>query len=1194
MEDQKPLEVRLERIRTQINSKIEHQKQVAVLLLAFDEQIKAENAQDSPSTYFTYALSLLDESVKSSQREMISSNLYILSVFAPYVTQSLLSSKFHSILDILAPAMDTVPEDSLGLRSVIGILEGLLLALNYNGWSQTDAKESTKTLLALAMDDRPKVRHRALEALKNILSSPPPSASLTHPASKLCAETAFIEASSEAKKLFAQPDMPTAKLIHALQLVRAISSAGAWPAASVSDLCELLLLVCRSSNQSVVSMAFGAFEDLFQSVNDREDAGKIGSMVDDLAMLKPSLNDEHLAPAWLAIYSQGLGKLASLAPTKCFLRLPKAIKTVIEFNSSSSTNIQISATQGLIALVSTCIADEVILSSRKDVDSTFEQITALLSQLISVQYQGARDDIFQLFTAMFESYRTRAAEYLSDLLSTIGSIRAAAPEEVKTLCDQAIGAAIGSMGPEKVLEVLPLNLTTKTATGRAWMIPLLRDNIKSPHLAHFSTEMLPLAEELYSQLQEVQAKGHSIQSKVLETIIDQIWSTLPRYCDLPVDLQDAFTQTLAEALTNALYNFVELRPYICQSLRLLVESNAAYIAMSESDVPMDAVMLESVTPDDAEKNIEYLAQFAGKILAVLFNVFSQTAPEYRQPVLEAIEAYLAIIKPKELSETFDKVCGLLAQSLDADSAASKHKLGKGELPPMSYTMMDIVVVMTPFLSAEAYNSLVTIFMQTVKSTDAQIQKRAYRILSKLMATDDGNEFIASHLDDLQSLLISIADSTPSPAVTARLNALHSIVELLPATDLHFIPATLSEVVMATKEANERTRTAAFDLAVAMARRMKEGGTIVNSKVPDLDKDAPDTEASLNEFFTMLAAGLAGTTPNMISATITVISRILFEFKDEMQESEMAELSSTVVMFLTSKNREIVKSAIGFVKVMSVSLPVSILEDQLSVLVENLLTWSREHNSHFKEKVRHIFERLLRRVSYKLLEEQFPEADKKFLTNIRKSKERAKRRKAEGAGASSEPNNGKNTRSFSSAYDEALYGSDSEDEGDDDFSGSEADEPSRKNKKNGKANKTYIVEEDEVVDLLNQEALAHISSSKPKKSAKKSVTERAGFKEKQGRLLFTETTDRASALESEQAEGSSINAYLDAVAGADMPTRGQRNKLKFKNKRRRDGEWDDDEGDDGENHDINKGMQSNEVRRKKQGSGKWQKRSKVRR
>lgn len=39
-------------------------------------------------------------------------------------------------------------------------------------------------------------------------------------------------------------------------------------------------------------------------------------------------------------------------------------------------------------------------------------------------------------------------------------------------------------------------------------------------------------------------------------------------------------------------------------------------------------------------------------------------------------------------------------------------------------------------------------------------------------------------------------------------------------------------------------------------------------------------ASIEEYMTMLAGGLAGASPHMISATVTAISRSVFEFKGD--------------------------------------------------------------------------------------------------------------------------------------------------------------------------------------------------------------------------------------------------------------------------------------------------------------------------
>jgi len=64
----------------------------------------------------------------------------------------------------------------------------------------------------------------------------------------------------------------------------------------------------------------------------------------------------------------------------------------------------------------------------------------------------------------------------------------------------------------------------------------------------------------------------------------------------------------------------------------------------------------------------------------------------------------------------------------------------------------------------------------------------------------------------------------------------------------------------------------------MGEKMKSGGTVINSKVTHMPSDAPNVTATLDEYVTMVSAGLAGSTPHMISASITALTRILYQFK----------------------------------------------------------------------------------------------------------------------------------------------------------------------------------------------------------------------------------------------------------------------------------------------------------------------------
>jgi ribosomal RNA-processing protein 12 len=107
-----------------------------------------------------------------------------------------------------------------------------------------------------------------------------------------------------------------------------------------------------------------------------------------------------------------------------------------------------------------------------------------------------------------------------------------------------------------------------------------------------------------------------------------------------------------------------------------------------------------------------------------------------------------------------------------------------------------------------------------------------------------------------------------------------------------------------------------------------------------------------------------------------------------------EIIATMLVFLSSANREIVKSVLGFVKLIVHTLPVALLQPHLKELVPALLNWSHDHRNHFKVKVQHIFERMIRRFRYEEIYECAGDNEGgKVIVNIKKRKDRAKRKKA---------------------------------------------------------------------------------------------------------------------------------------------------------------------------------------------------------
>lgn len=437
---------------------------------------------------------------------------------------------------------------------------------------------------------------------------------------------------------------------------------------------------------------------------------------------------------------------------------------------------------------------------------------------------------------------------------------------------------------------------------------------------------------------------------------------------------------------------------------------------------------------------------------------------------------------------------------------------------------------------------------------------------------------ASYAEFVSKLLSSQPHIGPG-AQRDRLQLLTTLVNVLPQDGLGVLPELVSEAVLGTKEVNEKARDAGFELVVEMGKKMAKGGK-VNRAEGEEDGEVENTsvDASAEEYLTMVAAGLTGTTPHMISASINALSRLLFEFKDQVSDQTISELLSTLTIFLTSKNREIVKSALGFAKVTIVSLPIATLRPHLPQLVPALLGWVHDHKNHFKSKTIHIFERLIRRFGF---DEVYANAgekveEKKVLIGIRKRKERAKKKRA-GKGDEEE---GDKRQSMGNAFDDILYNSDSDLSSDEDedapakgrtqaqgkgqVKGKRAQQQQQQQQqqqreRREKGGDVYIRnDEDEPMDLLSRSIAGGVSTNNPALQAPRRKPGQLASKfqtDKSGKLIIT---DDNSADEADPSASAGA-AFMANVANttADGTYRDSRGNLKFNRntKRAREAEGD---------------------------------------
>ncbi|GLT76219.1 hypothetical protein SLA2020_478920 [Shorea laevis] len=114
---------------------------------------------------------------------------------------------------------------------------------------------------------------------------------------------------------------------------------------------------------------------------------------------------------------------------------------------------------------------------------------------------------------------------------------------------------------------------------------------------------------------------------------------------------------------------------------------------------------------------------------------------------------------------------------------------------------------------------------------------------------------------------------------------------------------------------------------------------------------------------MVAAGVSGETPHMISAAVKGLARLAYEFSDLVLA--VYKLLPSTFLLIQRKNKEIIKANLGLLK--------------------------DDTKNHFKVKVKILLEMLVQKCGLDAVKAAMPEEHMKLLTNIRKIKERKERK-----------------------------------------------------------------------------------------------------------------------------------------------------------------------------------------------------------
>lgn len=580
--------------------------------------------------------------------------------------------------------------------------------------------------------------------------------------------------------------------------------------------------------------------------------------------------------------------------------------------------------------------------------------------------------------------------------------------------------------------------------------------------------------------------GSSVESKIYDTLQWQVWTLLPGFCTRPTDVATAF-RGLARMLGMAISERPDLRVTVCQALRTLITKGC-----------------------EAEADRAEVSHFAKNFLPILFNLYGQPVaaedtPAPRRVVLETIRTYLTITEPQLVNGFLEKAS---AKVLDPDSSDFTR-----------LSVLDLVVALAPHADEAAISQLYSTIRPYLESKAHGVQKKAYRVLEEVCASEQGAgaRFVQSHLDDLKQTLLDSLRSTASPAKRPRLKCLIHIVRKLSAEHEDFIAALVPEVILCTKEVSVGARKNAFALLLEMGRAFLRFGQ--------------NQEEALQRYLVLIYPGLVGAV-TMVSCSVLALTHLLFEFKGLMGPSTVEQLLQNVCLLLASRTRDVVKSALGFIKVAAVTMDVTHLAKHVQLVMDAIGRLSDDMRRHFRMKLRNLFTKFIRKFGFELVKGLLPAEYHKVLVNIRKAEARAKRHRALSQAAMDEEGE-QPAQGRGDSIEEILADSEEEDNEEEERS------QGREQRKLARQRSRAWLKEgggDEPLNFLDPKVAQRVLATQPGRGHGKKDH---GFKvSADGRLIIREEEEEESAVRAEEEDAKGEDEEM-AELMADMGVRSKK-------------------------------------------------------
>ncbi|XP_052181613.1 uncharacterized protein LOC127794500 [Diospyros lotus] len=992
------------------NSDQERHQHICAVFGAMSQELKDQNLPRTAVAYFGATCSSLDRLSAEPQPpgHAVDALLAILAMIVPRISIPILKKKTEYVSDLVVRVLRSKSITPTGAASGLKCLSDLLIIGEKFTWS--DVSSLYGFLLAYVTDDRPKVRKQSHMCLHDVLVSfqgtpvlGPASEAMANIFERFLLLAGGSNASASEKPKGAQ------EVLYVLDALKdCLPLLSLKFSTTIMKYFKSLLeirqpLVTRRITNSLSALCLHQTLEISSELL----LDLLCSLGLSISANKMSVDDTTFVARLLGV---GMKKIYHLDRQVCVLKLPLVFNALRDVLAFEHEEVLFAAMESFKSLIDSCIdenlikqgIDQIMASrneeTRKSGPTIIEKICSTVENLLDYHYAAVWDVSFQVASAMFSKLGMYSSYLLRGTLKNLADMEKLPDEDFpfRKQLHECIGSALGAMGPETFLGILPLKLeAADLSEANVWLFPILKQYIIGARLSFFTESILGMIGTVRQRSQMLEQEGKIYSSRSVNGLVYSLWSLLPSFCNYPLDAAESLKE-LEKILCHALREELDIHGIICSSLQILIQQNKRIVERKDDQSGSELNILKQqavarYTPAVAANNLNVLKSSAREFLSVLLGIFMKL-PKDAGGCLQTTISEFASIADKEVVTKFFKTTmrKLLKVTQEAGKAENPQNSNPMQIDTASKEsslsvaraqLLDLAVALLPGLDAEETDLLFAAIEPALKDADGLIQKKAYKVLSVILRNSDG--FLSRKLEELLNLMIDALPSCHFSAKRHRLDCLYFLIVHVSKNESerrwqNIVSSFLTEIILALKEANRKTRNRAYDILVQI-------GHVCG------DEEKGGRKENLHQFFNMVAGGLAGETPHMVSAAVKGLARLAYEFSD-LVSAAYNVLPSTFLL-LQRKNKEIVKANLGLLKVLVAKSQAEGLQMHLSSMVDGLLKWQDSTKNHFKAKVKLLLEMLVKKCGLDAVKAVMPEEHMKLLTNIRKIKERKEKRTA---------------------------------------------------------------------------------------------------------------------------------------------------------------------------------------------------------